>query len=378
MRVLHTCEFYHPHVGGAEEVVRQISERLVRRGHQVTVASSADAARNFSEFNGVAIHEFAIRGNAVKGFRGEIQRFVAYIAESNYDVIMNYAAQSWPTDLTFTVLDQIKCPKVIAPCGYSGLVGWRRFLYMPYFRRLPRYLRQYDAIVYHSANYRDRHFGDRHGITNYVIIPNAVAREEFASPPINFRQVYGITTPHMLLTVGNHYRGKGHRFVIDSFEALGRDDVTLIMIGNSVEGWYRSCQRECERRAAASGGRIRTLASLPRAHVVSAYFAADIFVFGSRVEAFPLVILESMASCTPFVTTDVGNVRELRGGIIVNSPQGMMEQILVLLDNPAQREALGEEGYRVWRSKYEWERVTDLYEQLYLELGARKRRKATP
>ena len=40
MKILHTVEFYHPSVGGMQEVVKQLSERLVRLGHNVTVATS--------------------------------------------------------------------------------------------------------------------------------------------------------------------------------------------------------------------------------------------------------------------------------------------------------------------------------------------------
>jgi len=39
VNILHTVEFYSPSVGGAQEVVRQISELLVKRGHDVTVAT---------------------------------------------------------------------------------------------------------------------------------------------------------------------------------------------------------------------------------------------------------------------------------------------------------------------------------------------------
>ena len=40
MKILHTVEYYSPSVGGAQEVVRQVSEQLTRRGHTVTVATS--------------------------------------------------------------------------------------------------------------------------------------------------------------------------------------------------------------------------------------------------------------------------------------------------------------------------------------------------
>jgi len=50
--------------------VRQISERLVLLGHDVTVATTRMTNRNFSVLNGVKIEEFDISGNIVSGFSG--------------------------------------------------------------------------------------------------------------------------------------------------------------------------------------------------------------------------------------------------------------------------------------------------------------------
>ena len=41
MRILHTANTYAPSLDGVAEVVRNISERLVKRGHEVHVATSA-------------------------------------------------------------------------------------------------------------------------------------------------------------------------------------------------------------------------------------------------------------------------------------------------------------------------------------------------
>src|SRR5262249_25311677 len=47
LRIVHTVQMYHPHVGGSEEVVKQLSERLAARGHSVTVATGSLPERNF-------------------------------------------------------------------------------------------------------------------------------------------------------------------------------------------------------------------------------------------------------------------------------------------------------------------------------------------
>src|SRR5215470_45474 len=75
LRILHTVQFYWPHTGGAEEVVREISERLVARGHDVTVATTALPERTSREHAGVKIVEFPLSGNLAGGFHGDVTAY---------------------------------------------------------------------------------------------------------------------------------------------------------------------------------------------------------------------------------------------------------------------------------------------------------------
>ena len=67
MKILHTVEFYEPFKGGAQEVVKQLSERMVAMGHDVTVATTKLKERKSKNINGVKIEEFDISGNEVRG-----------------------------------------------------------------------------------------------------------------------------------------------------------------------------------------------------------------------------------------------------------------------------------------------------------------------
>lgn len=365
MKILHTVQLYHPRLGGSEEVVRQLSERLVMRGHEVTVATAFLPDRPFTEWNGVKIKSFHIAGHAVSGIQGEAQAYIDFLRHNDCDVMMNYAAQIWSSDLAFALLDTLPFKKVFVPCGYSALY---HPAFTRYFAELPGYLRKYDKLVHLSPNYRDIQFSRANGLQNYVIIPNAAAEEEFLTPAIGFRERYGIRTRHMILCVANHYQAKGHDRVIQWFKALNRSDVTLVIIGQKVDG---ECYAQC---LAGAQGRadIRLLTDVPRAWVVSAYKEADLFLFGSAIECFPLVILETMAARTPFVATEAGNIGELPGGVVC-PPERAVEHVQRLLDDDAQRKDLGEIGHREWLARYTWEKVVDQYEALYQSLAGRKR-----
>ncbi|MGT2429915.1 hypothetical protein ACU4HD_16405 [Cupriavidus basilensis] len=145
MRLLFCCEFYFPSVGGVQEVMRQLAERMVQRGHDVTVATTRLAERSFSEHNGVRIVEFGISGNAVRGIEGEVERYREFVTGFDGDAILIKAAQQWTFDALWPVLDEIRARKVFIPCGFSGLY---EPTYEQYFRDLPDILRRFDHLIF--------------------------------------------------------------------------------------------------------------------------------------------------------------------------------------------------------------------------------------
>ena len=368
LNILHTVEFYNPHIGGAEYVVQQLSERLVKRGHSVTVATSLNDNRFSGELNGVKIVEFDLIGGISKGVSGkDLHKYQEFIINNSFDIMMNYAAQQWATDIVFTVIDKLVHSRVniIAPCGYSALqdsktMRWNQ--YTQYFTEfIPKIIPLYDAAVYHSANYQDYEFALNHNFKNSVIIPNGVSDEEFENKSdINFKQKYGIKKRFMALSVANYYKDKRHDRIIDAFKKLNRNDLTVVFIGKEGEELDKL-------RKSAENLDIVFLNGISREDTVAAFHQADVFLLGSRIEAFPLVIIEAKASKIPFVTTNCGNVKELKGGIVCEENE-LADSINKVLDNENLRKSLSLEGYKEWKEKFTWETVIGQYEALYLKL----------
>ena len=384
MNILHTVEFYHPNRGGAEEVVRQISERLAARGHAVTVATTRLPERTFKEFNGVRIEEFGISGNEAKGYAGDTAGYQKFLLEGRFDVMMNYAAQVWPTDLVFPIIERLPYAKVLAPCGFSALNDPR---YQAYFSRLSDVMRQYEHLIFHSARYRDIEFAKSHNLSRFSIIPNGAGRDEFDRSHPGFRKIHGIPEDvSVLITVGNHTGLKGHRAAISAFAKAAIGKSVLVIVGGLREP--QECLRDCRRRAwwvkLASGGRKRVLlVDPPREQVVAAMQAADLFVFASNVECSPLVLFEAMASRTAFITTACGNAEEIvewgQGGLVARTtrdsnglvhaePSDLAQAIESLIRDQARRQKLAAAGHQAWREKFTWEEIALRYEAVYLKL----------
>ncbi|MDP1850656.1 MAG: glycosyltransferase family 4 protein [Solirubrobacteraceae bacterium] len=381
MRILHTAELYAPVLGGAQEVVRQISERLVARGHEVTVATTRVAGRAAGPIGGVQIAEFDIAGNAARGFTGEAERYERFLLEGDFDVMLNYAAQQWTADLAMGLLERLPYPALLAPCGFSGLLDPA---YRDYFAALPERAARYRELILHSTTYRDAAFLREHGVANTRLIPNGADEREFGEPgdPGAFRRAHDLHGVPLLLTVGGHTGQKGHREAIDALGQMRRR-AALVLVGNKPFG--RGCSLSCDVRGrwvgARSLGRRRVLAlDPPRAGVVEAYRAADLFVLASNIECSPIVLFEAMASGTPFVSADVGNAAEIAewsdSGVIVPTRHGedgrsfvesaaLVDAVEALLADVERRRAMAAAGRAAWRRQFTWDVISRRYEAAY-------------
>jgi L-malate glycosyltransferase len=391
VRILHTVEFYAPSVGGAQEVVKQISERMAARGHDVTVATKALPERTILDLNGVHIEPFAAHGSAVRGMTGEVDRYRAFVRDGGFDVVMSYATQQWATDALLPIAGELDAATVLAPCGFSALEDPD---FAAFFAALPDQMRRWDRLVFHSSTYQDVRFAREHGLENIAVISNGADEREFGITPAEaaerrrrFRAAHGIGDDEpLLLTVGSHTGGKGHSLVLSALGRLRTGGVTLALVGNTSLG--QGCLPGCRRRSVAarvrSLGRNRALLlDPPRDGVVDAYFAADLFVFGSQIECSPLVLFEAAAAGLPAITVPAGNAAEIeewtgggvvvpaerRGGLVRGKPGPLADAIDALLADPARRRVLGEQARTAWAQRFTWDAVTDRYEALYAELA---------
>ena len=299
--------------------------------------------------------------------------------------MMNYAAQQWSTDLAYPLLDRLAYRKVLAPCGFSGLFNRK---YERYFKALPHRLSQYDHLVFHSHTYRDVQFAREHDLAAFPVIPNGASEEEFDAAEATFRQLHGIPEEMpLLLSVCNHTPAKGHGLVMEAFRhgqhgTRGArhnrevDREAQLPAGLQAEG------RSYDARQLAAGSACSCW-TCRRSETLAAYKAADLFLFGSRIECSPLVLFEAVASRTPFISTACGNAEEIAawtgGGVIVPSkqngdgtvtaePSAMAVIIEELLCDRHKRETMAEAGFNAWRERFTWDHIVDQYERLYQTL----------
>ncbi len=419
MRILFCCQFYAPSVGGVQEVIRQLAERLTARGHRVTVATTKLYNRDFDTLNGVNVKEFEVSGNLVFGMAGEKKNYQDFVQAGQFDVMMVYAAQQWTFDALWTILDQITIPKVFVPCGFSSLYEPG---YAKYFLGMPVILRKFDHLVFNATHYRDIEFARMHGIESFSIVPNGASEEMFnvAADPL-FRSRQGITEQSFLfLTVGSFTGLKGHLELVRAFDILKLPEsqhATLILNGNEIQRLGSSNRELLEKftglvkihgldyalkqvlkkvfRTINSPIKIANqinssqankrvfVTDLPRDELTQAFMAADLFVFASNIEYSPLVLFESVAAGTPFLSVDVGNSVEIAkwtgAGVICPSnidaigytrvDETVMANLMAeLMQQKDKLKKMGQTGRKNWSEWLSWGKIATQYEQIFSTL----------
>jgi glycosyltransferase involved in cell wall biosynthesis len=167
------------------------------------------------------------------------------------------------------------------------------------------------------------------------------ARQEFSLP----------SDAPVVLTVCRLGAGKGPGDLIRGLPSVRAEypDVRLLIVGGEAEPGFRSRLVELTHELGVAGNVVFTgwRNDVPRLMA-----AADIFAMPAVGDPFPLVYLEAMAMGLPVVALHSGGAPEaVEDGItgLLSDPgdiNGLAENLLALIRDPARRTAMGTEGRR--------------------------------
>jgi glycosyltransferase involved in cell wall biosynthesis len=290
--------FAYPHIGGSEIVVKNISERLSKDFNYEVNVYSFNCKSNFVN-NGVNYYPCS------KNFNSNLS-----IAQNDH--IFVYSDSCWAYPSLLKNIDKIDCRVSVALVGAYYMREQSSIV----IQTIKDNSKKIYLISHSKANIDYKWCNDNDLPVN--IIPNGVNLSEFDANIVNFREKYGIKEKYIFLNVSSFFYGKGQEFLPLIYNKLKNifDNFIILSISNTVNYPYDKVFLDRVKRQ-SKGMNIRFLRDLPRHDVVGAFKASDLFLFTSRKEVSPLVILEACAAGTPWVSMDVGDVEERNGGIIV-------------------------------------------------------------
>jgi len=173
-------------------------------------------------------------------------------------------------------------------------------------------------------------------------------------------------------TVGRLTAIKQHRLFLDTIKRVSETHTNVIAL-IAGDGELRD---DIVAYAASLGltDRVRMLGW--RRDLATIYAATDVFLLTSRNEGTPVALIEAMASGVPGVSTDVGGVKDVIGGIetgrtaAFGDVDGLAAAINGLLADPSLRAATGEAARQRVLARYDIARLVADIATLYRELLA--------
>ena len=361
MKILFLSESYYPHLSGVPVVVQYLAEGLTGR-HQVSVATSIapnDKLPFEDEYNGVKIFRFVINRDIAKRLKGDLQGLQQFVLRGNYDVIVVECGQASTTDAILPIMKDIKAPCVLHAHGLSGLLGrpfaiksdfkhtigntynWLR-MQLYYGHSFKRQCRYFDASISLTPTDSGYNYLSRHITKNYVL--GNAAEDMFFEQSSEKFDVPTEGKPY-LVSIANYQVIKDQLNMLRQFYLSSFKDYALVLIGREENEYYNQVKEEKKRLDYSYGERtVVMLTNIDRKYFPFILDNASVYLVTSLTEVFSISIIEAMARSVPFISTNVGNARELPGGVVVDNVHDMHTAIDTLLSNDNRRRELGAEA----------------------------------
>ena len=192
----------------------------------------------------------------------------------------------------------------------------------------------------------------------------------------NYREQLGLKLEHkVVIHVGNFSAEKNHKFLVDLFESIKKDDDNIKLICVGTGQLFGLIQEEVKRK-----NLNETIFLLGfRKDIPELLALSHCLVLSSKVEGVPGVILEAAAQRTPSIAINVGGVSEVlidrRTGFLIDgfNKQEFLDKLREILSNESLRRELGTNAYNLVQQVYDPLLNAEKFEKLYSELQIKKR-----
>ncbi len=376
---------YAPHLGGVEELVRQLASEQVRGHSSPTVITMRwpKSLPSSEVIDGVPVRRFLFRVP-----EGRLRhRLLAYLAmpftiagvalelrRSRAEVvhIQCVSSSAWFVEKATRL---VRLPLVVTMQGELTMDADGVYQRSAFLRATLRHLLASADAVTGCSGHTLREAQEWSGIdlgSRGSVVYNGVRVADFdrAEPLIRDR-------PYVF-AIGRHVPQKGFDVLLDAFASLA-GDVTfgwdLVIAGDGPAHGALLAQAE----RLGLGDRVDFVGATDRSMTVSLFKGSEAFVLASRHEPFGIVNLEAMAAGRPVVATSVGGVPEFvldgETGVLVppEDSSALAAAIRTLHDDPIRSAALGVAG-RIRAGRFDWSEIGREYRELYVAVLDDRRR----
>ena len=324
MKILMLTWEYPPRiVGGIARVVHDLSKRLIKDGHEVTVVTYRDNADvpEYENDKGVNVYR-------VDNYMIHPNNFIDWIMQLNFnmlskateiinkeggfdvihahDWLVTYAAKSLKNAYDIPIVATIHATEAGRNSGIHDET--QRYI------NDTEWLLTYEATeVIVNSNYMKNEIQRLFGLPfdKINVIPNGINLSNFTGieRDYDFRRQYAMDNEKIILYVGRLVYEKGVQHLIAAMPKIlsNYNDAKLIIAGRG--GMMDGLRAEASNLGL--NDKIYFTGYLNSKQVQKMYKCADVAVFPSTYEPFGIVALEAMLAGVPTVVSDVGGLDEI-------------------------------------------------------------------
>ena len=379
-----TWEYPPRVVGGIARVVHDLSHRLIKDGHEVTVVTYKEGnVQDYEDDKGVKVYR-------VNNYMINPNNFIDWIMQLNFNLISKATElinKEGPFDVIHahdwlvayaakTLKDSFKIPVVSTiHATESGRNSGIHDEVQRYINDTEWMLTYESTEVIVNSNFMKSELQRLFGLPfeKINVIPNGVNLNLYngVERDYNFRRQYAADNEKIILYVGRLVYEKGIQNLIAAMPKVLNNyhDSKLIIAGKG--GMIDELRDEVRRLNIEN--KVYFTGYLNLTQVTKMYKCADVAVFPSTYEPFGVVALEGMLSGTPVVVSDVGGLNEIVEHKVngmksyAGNPNSIADSILELLFNPELCANVAKAAKAKVKSQYNWNKIAQdthyVYEQ---------------
>ncbi len=394
MKILMLSWEYPPRiVGGMARVVHDLSHRLIKDGHEVTVITYRDEnASYFENDKGVKVYR-------IDNYMIHPNNFIDWIMQLNFNMVSKATeiineegkfdvihAHDWlVTYATKALKESFKIPVVTTIHATEN--GRNSGIHDEVQRYIndSEWLLTYESTeVIVNSNFMKSDLQRIFGLPfeKINVIPNGVNLNNFSGidKDYDFRRQFAMDNEKIILYVGRLVYEKGIQNLIAAMPKIldNYHDSKLVICGKG--GMMDELRQEA--RNLGIENKVYFAGYCDSKKVQKMYKCADIAVFPSTYEPFGIVALEAMLAGIPTVVSDVGGLNE----IIEHRYTGMKsyagnansiaDSVLTLLFDPKLCDTVSKNAVKKVKELYNWNKIAQdthyVYEQAICQTEAQK------
>jgi starch synthase len=179
----------------------------------------------------------------------------------------------------------------------------------------------------------------------------------------------------LMLYVGNHTANKGLDVLLRALPLMREKAVAVI--AGAIRSQEEHARLLADNGMSAADGRLLFTDFITREELRALYQTVALFVFPSRADTLPLVILEAMANRLPVVSTTIGGIPfevPPEAGILVKpgDPVPLAAALDWLCADPSMRQKMGHAGRTRVMKIFNWEKSAAQAVEIYQEILAER------